>query len=464
MPIRAVCLLLLLSPALPCGAVETPAPPPGFAPLFNGRDLTGWYGWGTRDPEDLWRMSDAERAEFKRKSIAGGLTDAQGRDKGEHLEAHWKVVDGVLVNDGQGLYLTSDRDYGDFELLVDYAMQPLGDSGVYLRGVPQVQIWDWTEEKKFALGADKGSGGLWNNAGAGKLPLKRMDRPFGEWNTLRIKMIGELVTVWLNGEMVVDAAPLDNFFARQRKPPEPKPAGFFPDPVPRRGPIQLQTHGSEIRWRNVFIREIPAAEADRELAARDADGFVELVNGRDLSNWRGAVDAYEVRDGAIRCKPGGKGDLLSAEEYEDCVIRCEFRLPPAGNNGIALRTPLGGHAAADGLEIQVLDSDGYNARQAAKGGKLLEPYQYHGSVYHCAGAKPGYLRPAGEWNFEEIEVRGQRVRVTLNGTRILDVDLAKIDRKALPQVPKGLDVSRGHVGFSGHDDPVEFRSFKINRL
>ena len=461
---RCVLGVVVAMACIGLAAAEPPTPPPGFTPLFNGHDLAGWYGWGTRDPADLQRMTDAARAEYKRKSIVGGLTDAQGRDPGDHLEAHWKVVDGVLVNDGRGLYLTSDRDFGDFELFVDYAMRPLGDSGVYLRGIPQVQIWDWTEEEKFPLGADKGSGGLWNNTGTGKFPHKRMDKPFGEWNTLRIKMVGEQVTVWLNGEMVVDAAPLDNFFARQRKAPEPRPAGFFPDPVPARGPIQLQTHGSEICWRNVFIREIPPAEADRELASRDAEGFVELDNGRDLANWRGAVDSYEVRDGSICCRPGKTGDLLSAEEYEDCLIRCEFRLPPAGNNGIALRTPLGGHAAADGLEIQVLDSDGYNARQAAAGGKLLEPYQVHGSIYHCVGAKHGYLRPAGEWNFEEIEVRGQRIKVTLNGTKILDADLATLDRQAIAHPPKGLDRTRGHVGLSGHNDPVEFRSFKIKRL
>ncbi|MFM8986897.1 MAG: DUF1080 domain-containing protein [Planctomycetia bacterium] len=461
-------ILLLASTA---AAAAPPEPPPGFVPLFNGRDLAGWYGWDTRDPAELRRMTPEERDACKRKSIVG---DPAGSPTGDQLAAHWRVEDGVLVNDGQGLYLTSDRDFGDFELLVDYAMQPRGDSGVYLRGVPQVQIWDWTEEQKFSLGADKGSGGLWNNKGPGKLPLKRMDRPFGEWNTLRIKMIGERVTVWLNGEIVVNDAVLENYFAAARlaaadkaagrDPAAPRPAGFFPDPVDPRGPIQLQTHGSEIRWRNVLIRESPAAEADRELAARDAAGFVEQVNGRDLSNWRGAVDSYEIRDGAIRCRPGASGDLLTADEFGDCVIRVEFRLPPAGNNGIALRTPIGGQAAADGLEIQVLDSDGYNARQSAKGAKLLEPYQYHGSLYHCVGAKHGYLRPAGEWNFEEIEVRGQRVKVTLNGTKILDVDLATIDRGTLPQVPKGLDRTRGHLGFSGHHDPVEYRSFKVKPL
>ena len=458
--------------AAPAGAaVESAAsvaaadnvPPPGFTALFNGEDLAGWYGWGTRDPRDFRNMSAAERDEYVRTSIEGGLLDPQGVDKGDHLRAHWRVEDGELVNDGQGLYATTDRDFGDFELLVDWKMQPLGDSGVYLRGFPQVQIWDSTDERKFKHGAEKGSGGLWNNKGAGRFPTRLMDRPFGEWNTFRIRMIGELVTVNFNGTDVVVDAPLENYFAGRRgakKPADP----LVLDPVDPRGPIQLQTHGSEIRWKNVFIREIPAAEADRILAARDPDGFVELVNGRDLSGWQGAVENYEVKDGAIVCKPGKGGDLLTAEEYEDVVIRTEFRLPPAGNNGIALRTPLGGHSARDGLEIQVLDSDGYNAKLAAAGKPGLAPYQYHGSIYHCLGAAHGYLRPAGAWNFQEIEVRGQRITVTLNGTRILDIDLDALDRSQIAHPPGGLDRRTGHVGLAGHNDPVEFRSFKVKRL
>jgi hypothetical protein len=453
-------------------------PPDGFVALFNGTDLTGWYGWGTRDPNDLWTMSPEDQADYKRKSVEGGLLDAKGVDKKDHLLAHWRVENGELVNDGKGLYATTDRDYGDFEFHVDWKMLPLGDSGVYLRGIPQVQIWDYTEEKKFPLGADKGSGGLWNNKGeAGKFPTRRMDRPFGEWNTFRIRMIGERVTVNFNGEVVVDHAPLENFFANRKagyvaygKPAAAGdegaklPNGFMPDPAFPRGPIQLQTHGSEIRWKNVFLREIPAEEANRELAARDAEGFVELVNGRDLSNWRGAVDSYEMKDGAIVCKPGKGGDLLSAEEYGDVAIRVEFRLPPAGNNGIALRTPLGGHSASDGLELQVIDSDGYNARQAAAGKSGLAPYQYHGSLYHCVGAKHGYLRPAGEWNFQEIVVRDQRITVTLNGTKILDVDIDALDRGQIAHPPKGLDRTTGHIGLAGHSDPVAFRSFKVKPL
>ncbi len=471
-------LLTLLTGAALTASAENNTPPPGFTALFNGKDLSGWYGWGTQDPTDLAKMTPEERAEYKKKSIEGGLKDAKGNDKGDHVNAHWKVENGELVNDGKGLYLTTDKDYGDFELYVDYKMLPLGDSGIYLRGVPQVQIWDYTEEAKFKLGADKGSGSLWNNKNEeGKFPLKRMDKPFGEWNTFHIKMIGERVTVVFNGEVVVNNAPLENYFANAKagykafgkqdpKAAEAakKPNGWMPDPVFAKGPIQLQTHGSEIRWRNVFVREIPAEEACKELAARDADGFVEHVNGKDLGNWQGAVDSYEVKDGAITCKPGKGGDLLTKDEFENGIIRVEFKLPKAGNNGIALRTPLGGHSSSDGLELQVIDSDGYNEKQAAAGKKGLEPYQYHGSLYHCVGAKHGFLRPVGEWNFQEIEVRGQRIKVTLNGTKILDVDIGQIDRSQIKNPPKGLDRTKGFIGLAGHSDPVEFRSFKVKKL
>jgi hypothetical protein len=173
------------------------------------------------------------------------------------------------------------------------------------------------------------------------------------------------------------------------------------------------------------------------------------------------VDSYEVKNGSIVCKPGKGGDLLTKDEYDDLILRFEFKLPPAGNNGIALRTPLGGHSSSDGLEIQVLDSDGYNAAHPKE---PLLPYQYHGSLYHCVGAKHGYLRPVGEWNFEEIEVRGQKIKVTLNGTKILDVDIDKLDRSQIEHPPKGLDRQKGYIGLAGHDDPVEFRSFKVKKL
>ena len=458
-----------------CLLAQQDKAPPGFTALFNGKDLTGWYGWGTQDPQELSAKSKEDQAAYRKQSIDGGTVDGKGNPT--HLKAHWTVENGELVNDGHGLYATTDKDYGDFELHLEYKALPLGDSGIYLRGIPQVQIWDPGQEDPSGLGRAKGSGGLWNNSkGApGKDPAKKMDKPFGEWNSMKITMIGERVTVVFNGERVVDNAVLENFFANRKAgyvafgknknkdgaEPQKLPNGYMKDPVSAKGPIQLQTHGSEIRWRNVFIREIGSEEAKELLDSRDADGFVELNNGRDLSNWQGAVANYEVKDGAIVCKPGKGGDLLTKDEYENFILRVEFKLPLAGNNGIALRTPLGGHSASDGLELQVIDSDGYNAKHP-KGGLL--PYQYHGSLYHCVGAKHGFLRPVGEWNFQEIEVRGQTIKVTLNGTKILDLDIDKFDRTQIEHPPKGLDNRKGLIGLAGHSDPVAFRSFKVKKL
>ena len=178
------------------------------------------------------------------------------------MKAHWRAENGELVNDGQGAYATTEKDYGDFELLVEYKTVPLADSGIYLRGCPQVQIWDYTEKDKFPLGADKGSGGLWNNSpGApGKDPLVLADKPFGEWNTVRVLMVGARVSVWLNSKLVVDHALLENYYDRKT-------------PVPPKGPIELQTHGGEIRWRNLFIREIGSDEANQILASHGGAGF-----------------------------------------------------------------------------------------------------------------------------------------------------------------------------------------------
>lgn len=464
---------LLLTTALLATSLRAVEPPPGYTALFNGKDLTGWYGWGTQDPADLWNMTPEERAEYKKKSIEGGLVDAKGNDKGDHVNAHWSVENGELVNDGKGLYLTTDKDYGDFELMVEYKMLPLGDSGIYLRGTPQVQIWDFTEndEKAVSLGKPFGSGGLWNNKNPeGKNPSKLMDKPLGEWNTFHIRMIGERVTITFNGEVVVNNAVLENFFANRKagylaygkkddsKPADQPPAGWINDPVYAKGPIQLQTHGSEIRWRNVFVREISAEEAN-EILAQGEEGFTRLDNGKDLSNWQGAVENYEVVDGNIVCKQGKGGDLLSKEEYGDMTLRFEFKLPPAGNNGIALRTPLGGHSAKDGLEVQVIDTDGYEA----KTGKELQPYQVHGSVYHILGAKRGFLRPTGEWNTQEIDVRGNQIKVTLNGTRILEADLDTLDYSDVKTKPAGVDRKVGHIGFAGHNDPVAFRNFRVKK-
>jgi hypothetical protein len=225
-------------------ATQAAQPPAGFTALFNGKDLAGWRGGSTFDHRKLLAMTPEARAEQIKKWTA---PDQKGSmmEMGKNGKPHWYVEGDDLVNDGFGAYATTEKDYGDFELLLEYKTVPLADSGIYLRGVPQVQIWDFTEEKKFPLGADKGSGGLWNNSkGApGKDPLVLADKPFGEWNKFRIIMKGENVTVYLNDKLVVDNAKMENYYDRKL-------------PVPEKGPIQLQTHGGEIRWRNVFIKEL----------------------------------------------------------------------------------------------------------------------------------------------------------------------------------------------------------------
>jgi hypothetical protein len=187
-------------------------------------------------------------------------------------------------------------------------------------------------------------------------------------------------------------------------------------------------------------------------------GFTSLFNGRDLSGWTGAVDGYEVRDGAIVCKAGAGGTLYTRGVYRDFVVRLEFRLPPAGNNGLAIRYPGSGDPAYAGMtELQVLDD-------ADPKYKDIDPRQAHGSAYGMVAATRGHLRPAGQWNEQEVTVRGSRVAVVLNGTTILDADLATVTTFMADTPHPGKDRTEGHFGFAGHNDPVAFRNIRIREL
>jgi hypothetical protein len=419
--------------AIPLNAAEV-KPPAGFTALFNGKDLNGWYGLND-DPRKIFKMSDEERAKFRQNSMAD-------------VRKHWTIEGDELVNDGEGAYLTTEKDYGDIELLLEYKTVAKADSGIYLRGVPQVQIWDFTKEGgKWNIGADKGSGGLWNNSpGApGKDPLVLADKPFGEWNKMRIIQVGARTTIYLNDKLVVDNAIMENYWDR-KKPLWPK------------GPIQLQTHGGEIRWRNVFVREIPAAEANDFLRKKGAEAFKPVFNGRNFEGWAGPTDNYEIKDGAIVCKAGKGGTIYTKEEYSDFVARMEFKLPPGGNNGLAIRYPGEGDTAYVGMcELQTLDN-------TSEKYKNLDPRQFHGSAYGMAAAERGFLRPVGEWNFQEVSVQGSRIKVELNGTVILDTDVSKITDFMAGNPHPGKDRKSGYFGFAGHNDPVAYRNVSIKKL
>lgn len=410
--------------------------------LFNGNDLSGWYGL---NPHTLVKV-----AEDKKKAAIEGYQ--------EEFKQHWSVDNGELVNDGHGPYATTDKEYGDIELELDYKTVAKADSGIYLRGAPQVQIWDTTKEGgKWKIKANLGSGSLYNNSegAAGKLPLVHADKPFGEWNHFKITQIGARTTVVYNGKLVVDNAIMENYWDKVRK----KDALQQTPPLPAKGVIHLQTHGGEIRWKNIKLREIGVDEANKTLRGSDSDqGFVSVFNGKDLTGWRGAVDDYEVKDGAVMCKAGKGGVLFTADEYEDFVVRLEFKVPSGGNNGLAIRYPGEGRAAYDGMcELQVLDND-------AEKYKKLDKRQFHGSAYAMAAAHRGYTRPAGEWNYQEVTVKGSTIKVEVNGTVILDTDLSKVTEFMKGKAHPGKDRKRGHFGFAGHNDPVMFRNIAIKRL
>ena len=410
-------------------------PPEGFTALFNEKNLSGWWGLTTEDPVK-WKAFSADKLAEKK---AASLKD---------IAQHWSVDGEELVNDGHGLYLSTQKNYGDFEFLVDYKTVPKADSGIYLRGIPQVQIWDSTEEAKFNIGANKGSGGLWNNSkGApGKDPLVLADKPFGQWNSFRIIMVGERVSVWLNGKLLVDHARMENYFNRKGQ-------------IPRTGPIQLQTHGGEIRWRNVFIREIGTNEGNEILASKGGNDFKSAFNGKNFEGWAGPTNNYSVDHGSIQCLKGKGGTIYVNDELSDFSARMEFKLPPGGNNGLAIRYPGSGDTAYVGMcELQVLDD---SAKKYAK----LHPAQYHGSAYGMAPAARGYQRPVGEWNFQEVTVDGSRIKVELNGTLILNADLANVE-KPMYDIGKfkGRLRKSGYFGFAGHGDAVSFRNISIRNI
>jgi hypothetical protein len=260
-------------------------------------------------------------------------------------------------------------------------------------------------------------------------------------------MTGEKVSVWLNGEIVVDNVTMENYWDRS--------IPIFP-----KGGVELQAHGTELGFRDIFIREI--SEKEYNLSPEEkTEGFVSLFNGKNLDNWVGDKQSYVIEDNMIAVKPvkGSGGNLFTQKEYSDFIFRFEFQLTPGANNGLGIRAPLKGDAAYQGMELQILDD---TAPIYAK----LQPYQYHGSIYGVVPAKRGHLRPVGEWNYQEVIAKGNNIKITLNGTVIVDADISgsrdhgTIDKKDHP----GLHNKSGHIGFLGHGSEVKFRNIRIKDI
>lgn len=231
-------------------SLEKPNQPPnGFDALFNGENLEGWKGLSHKNANDRRALEGQALQE------AQTVADTMMRD-------HWSVIDGVLTYDGKGQSLCTDKDYGDFDLYVEWKIPPGADSGIYLRGTPQVQIWDpWDTRMKidgampetseawvsaYTNGRNLGSGGLWNNKRWRNSPLTRADKRPGEWNQFLIRMVGNKVTIWLNDTLIVNRVELENYWDK---------TGVLP--LPTADQIELQHHGSELFFKNLFIRELP---------------------------------------------------------------------------------------------------------------------------------------------------------------------------------------------------------------
>jgi hypothetical protein len=402
----------------------------GFVSLFNGKDLDGWKAL-VGNPITRSKMTDT--------ALAAAEKAANEKTKGD-----WVAKDGLLIFTGHGENLATEKKYRDIEMYVDWKITEKGDAGIYLRGSPQVQIWDTSRRE---VGAQVGSGGLYNNQKNESKPLVVADNKIGEWNRFHIIMKGDKVTVWLNGILVTDNITLENYWDRS--------IPIFPEEQ-----IELQAHGTYVAYKNIYLRELPESQPAVLSQEEKKEGFVSLFNGLDLSQWTGDTIGYEVKDGVVEVDPQkGGGNLYTKAEYSNFIYRFEFQLTPGANNGIGIRAPLEGDAAYVGMEIQVLDNE-------APMYKDLHPYQYHGSVYGVIPAKRGYLLPTGEWNREEIIARGNKIKVVLNGTMILDGDIKEaskngtMDHKEHP----GLLRPAGHLGFLGHGDVVRFRNMRVKRL
>ena len=407
----------------------------GFVSMFNGKDLTGWKGL-VENPIVRAKMTPAQMEKAQKKAD-------------EQMRNDWSVENGCLVFTGSGYdNLCTVKQYGDIEMYVDWLLDPSGkdaDAGIYLRGTPQVQIWDTA---RVNVGAQVGSGGLYNNETHQSKPSKVADNAMGEWNSFYIKMVGDRVTVVLNGEKVVDNVILENLWNRN--------LSIFPIEQ-----IELQAHGSKVYYRDLYIKELPRTEPFQLSAEEKKEGYTILFDGTNMHEWTGNTVEYTMDDGTISLVPNREsgGNLYTKKEYGNFILRLEFQLTPAANNGLGIRTPMEGDAAYAGMELQILDNE-------HPINKDLEKYQYHGSIYGIIPAKRGYLKPTGEWNYQEVIANGDQIKITLNGEVILDGNIREAVKNGTPDKNEhpGLFNKKGHIGFLGHGSPVKFRNIRIKEL
>jgi hypothetical protein len=366
----------------------------------------------------------------------------------------YPVEDGVIVCRKGGNLMTA-KEYGDFVLRFEFLLPPGANNGVGIRAESpkkdaayhgmEIQILDNSAEKWKGLKPYQFHGSIY-----GIVPVKRnaekndYHKPVGEWNVEEITASGSKIKVVLNGETIVDAD-ISEFKNK------PTPDGLHHPGLHReKGFLGFLGHSDPVRFRNIRVKELNALTEEEK-----KEGFELLFDGKTVSPeiWKNDIQGYPVENGEIVCRKGGT--LATIKEYGDFDFRFEFLLPPGGNNGVMVR---------GGTEIQILDH--FHEQY-----KNLKPYQYHGSIYYSVPSKRvpeknDFHKPVGEWNYEEIIIRGTQCKVILNNETILDADVAELkgkpsmDGKEHPE----LQNTKGSLGFLGHGDPVRFRNIRIKEL
>ena len=395
--------------------IITPQPPEGFKALFNGINLDGWKGL-VENPVKRTQMSEEE------------LRAAQA-EADKIMREHWHVIDGILYFDGKGSHLCTVDEFTDFEMFVDWKIEKDGDTGIYLRGSPQVQIWDPAYNPE-------GSGGLYNNQTHPNKPLKKADNPIGDWNTFHIIMRGEQVTVYLNDVLVVDHVLMENYWERDK-------------PIYPIGQIELQSHNTPLYFRKIYIKEL---EPVNPLFNGN------LFNGKDLTGWQiidGSPGSWQVKDSILYTDGHGGGWISTVAEYADFILNLEFRVSEGGNSGVFLRAPHQGDPAYTGMEIQILDD--YSEQYAD-----LQKWQYTGSVYGLQAPFQRTSKKADVWQIMNIVCIGPEVKVSLNDIPVINANL--IDFMHQEKEHPGIKRRTGYIGLQNHGTRIEFRNIFLTEV
>ena len=354
--------------------------PEGFEPMFVGENFDGWQG--------AIREEDSKSPGWRR-ALAPDVFRQKQAKADESMHKHWSWRDGAVFFDGGkgGTSIATKRDYRNFEMLVDWRLlRVYGDSGFYLRGMSQVQIWDpnsW---------GGQGSGGLWNNENVFSSAMSRQDRLIGDWNTFRMRMVGDRISVWFNDVLIVDAVPMENCWN-------------YNWPIPMLDNIQLQCHGDPIEFRNLFIRELPEDLADVSCPAnaiRSGEKIDLLAKGID--GWRGeggtSVSGWGVQNGVLTQSGPSTRICSERDDFLDFDLSYDVNVPSGCSAGVFLR----------GI-YEVKASDSY--------GKAPN-VQSMGALNALIAPSSSAERKAGEWQHIDLTIYKRRLTIRLNGELIVD--------------------------------------------